>query len=121
MMLRYSIDPFLACGELDKLYSPALHTIYSTPASVEEAVHEADLVIGSVLIPGKTAPKLITRDMIRKMHPGTVIVDVAIDQSGCCDTSRRLLILTLHISTIPSSIIVFQICRRPAQKRQPKD
>lgn len=74
--------------ELDKLYAPALKTMYSTPAAIEEAVVHADLVIGAVLIPGKTAPHLVTREMIKKMLPGSVIVDVSIDQGGCVETSR---------------------------------
>jgi alanine dehydrogenase len=74
--------------ELDALYAPGIKTVYSTPAAVEEAVIQADLVIGAVLIPGKTAPKLITRQMLKKMQPGSVIVDVAIDQGGCVETSR---------------------------------
>lgn len=73
---------------LDALFGPHLHTLYSTPSFIEEAVASADLVIGSVLIPGKTAPKLVTRNMIKKMSPGSVIVDVAIDQGGCTETSR---------------------------------
>jgi alanine dehydrogenase len=74
--------------ELDKMFAPALKTVYSTPAAVEEAVLQADLVIGGVLIPGKTAPKLVTHEMVKKMQPGSVIVDVAIDQGGCIETSR---------------------------------
>ncbi len=74
--------------ELDKLYAPALKTVFSTPAAVEESVIQADLVIGAVLIPGKTAPKLVTKEMVKKMLPGSVIVDVAIDQGGCIETSR---------------------------------
>lgn len=74
--------------ELDALFGPHLKTLFSTSLAIEAEVQKADLVIGSVLIPGKTAPKLITCDMIRKMHPGSVIVDVAIDQGGCSETSR---------------------------------
>src|ERR1700722_213258 len=74
--------------ELDDLYGPQLKTIYSTPVSIEEAVLSADLVVGAILIPGKKAPKLITEEMVRKMAPGSVIVDVAIDQGGCSETSR---------------------------------
>lgn len=74
--------------QLDALFGPHLRTLYSTPTAIEEVVKDADLVIGSVLIPGKTAPKLITRDMVRKMKPGSVILDVAIDQGGCTETSR---------------------------------
>ncbi len=74
--------------ELDDLYGPQLKTLYSTPVAVEEAVASADLVIGAVLIPGKKAPKLITEEMIKSMSPGSVFVDVAIDQGGCSETSR---------------------------------
>lgn len=73
---------------LDALFGPTLKTLYSTPSSIEEAVTRSDLVIGAVLIPGKTAPKLITRQMISKMAPGSVFADVAIDQGGCSETSR---------------------------------
>ncbi len=74
--------------ELDDLYGPQLKTIYSTPVSVEEAVLGADLVVGAVLIPGKKAPKLLTEELVRQMTPGSVFVDVAIDQGGCSETSR---------------------------------
>lgn len=74
--------------EIEELYSPAIKTIYATSVAIEEAVLEADLVIGAVLIPGKKAPKLVTRAMVDKMLPGSVIVDVAIDQGGCIETSR---------------------------------
>lgn len=73
---------------LDALFGPNLKTLYSTSSTVEESVARADLVIGAVLIPGKTAPKLVTHNMIRQMSPGSVIVDVAIDQGGCTETSR---------------------------------
>ncbi len=67
---------------------PTIRTVYSTSQNIEDLVETSDLVIGSVLIPGKTAPKLITRSMVKKMAPGSVIVDVAIDQGGCAETSR---------------------------------
>jgi alanine dehydrogenase len=73
---------------LDMMFGPRLKTLYSSPYNLEEAVSGADLVIGSVLIPGKTAPKLITRNMIKKMSPGSVLADVAIDQGGCAETSK---------------------------------
>lgn len=69
-------------------FGPALNTVFSTRDSIDRHTREADLVIGGVLIPGATAPKLITRDHIREMKPGSVIVDVAIDQGGCVETSR---------------------------------
>jgi alanine dehydrogenase len=65
-----------------------LNPVYSTHEAVEQHVSSADLVIGSVLIPGAAAPKLITHALVRRMKPGSVIVDVAIDQGGCCETSR---------------------------------
>lgn len=73
---------------LDALYGNRLTTLYSTAHSLEEAVLEADLVIGGVLIPGAAAPKLVTRSMVRCMKPGAVVVDVAIDQGGCFETSH---------------------------------
>lgn len=63
-------------------------TIISTPETVREAVEQADLVVGAVLIPGATAPKIITRKMVSNMTRGSVIVDVSIDQGGCAETSR---------------------------------
>lgn len=74
--------------QLELAYSPKLKTLYSNPVSVAAAVKDADLVIGSVLIPGKKAPKLLTKEMIQSMEPGSVIVDIAIDQGGCTETSR---------------------------------
>jgi alanine dehydrogenase len=73
---------------LDALFGPRLKTLYSSPMSIEDTVTRSDLVIGAILIPGKTAPRLITREMIKKMSPGSVIVDVAIDQGGCTETSK---------------------------------
>jgi alanine dehydrogenase len=73
--------------QLDALFGPSLKTIYSTSYSIEEAVVKADLVIGAVLIPGKLAPKLVTKNMVKQMSPGSVIVDVAIDQGGCIETA----------------------------------
>lgn len=73
---------------LDALYGPRLKTLYSSPAALEECLVHADLVIGAVLIPGKLAPKLITRQHLTLMSPGSVIVDVAIDQGGSAETSR---------------------------------
>ncbi len=74
--------------ELDALYGPQLKTLYSSAESVEQEVVAADLVVGAVLIPGAAAPKLVTRDMLKKMKDGAVLVDVAIDQGGCFETSR---------------------------------
>ena len=74
--------------ELDNLYGPRLETLYSTTDSLENSVVDADLVIGAVLVPGAAAPKLVNRAMLRKMRRGAVVVDVAIDQGGCFETSR---------------------------------
>ena len=65
-----------------------LNTIFATVAAIEQHVTTADLVIGAVLVPGASAPKLITRAMVRQMRPGSVLVDIAIDQGGCAETSR---------------------------------
>jgi alanine dehydrogenase len=74
--------------ELDELFGASLNTIYSTVDAIEHYVHEADLVIGAVLVPGAAAPKLVSRKMIKAMRPGSVVVDIAIDQGGCFETSR---------------------------------
>ncbi|WP_028989374.1 alanine dehydrogenase [Thermithiobacillus tepidarius DSM 3134] len=74
--------------QLDALFGPALKTRYSDAHALEELCREADLLIGAVLIPGKQAPKLITREMVRGMKNGAVLVDVSIDQGGCAETSR---------------------------------
>lgn len=75
-------------AQLDDLYGPALKTCYSTAEAIEEAVFNADLVIGAVLVPGAAAPKLVTRAMLPQMRPGAVLVDVAIDQGGCFESSH---------------------------------
>ncbi len=73
---------------LDDLLGTKIQTLYSTAENIQEALQDADLVIGSVLIPGKAAPKLIKREYLKLMKPGSLIVDVAIDQGGCCETSH---------------------------------
>ena len=67
---------------------PNVNTIYSSKHNIKRELREVDIVVGSVLIPGDKAPHLITRDMLKLMEPGTVLVDVAIDQGGCFETSR---------------------------------
>jgi alanine dehydrogenase len=74
--------------ELDLQFGAQLHTLYATLENIEREVAAADLVIGAVLVPGAAAPKLVTRDLVREMRPGTVIVDISIDQGGCFETSR---------------------------------
>ena len=73
---------------LNDTMGAALKTTHSNPATIKQLATEADLVVGSVLIPGKQAPKLISREVIKTMKPGSVLVDVAIDQGGCADTSK---------------------------------
>lgn len=75
-------------AEIDAQFGPALKTVYATSESVEAHVVSADLVIGAVLIPAAAAPRLITRGMLASMRPGSVLVDVSIDQGGCFETSR---------------------------------
>ncbi len=74
--------------ELDLQFGPRATTLFATAHAIEEAVLAAHLVIGAVLVPGAAAPKLVTRDMVRRMRPGSVLVDIAIDQGGCFETSR---------------------------------
>lgn len=77
-----------ALEELSHRFGSAMRGIYSTEASLEDEVLDADVVIGAVLVPGAAAPKLVTESMVQRMRPGSVLVDVAIDQGGCFATSR---------------------------------
>ena len=74
--------------QLDAEYGGRVKCVYSTREAIEEYALQADLVVGAVLRPGATAPKLIGKDLVRRMKPGSVLVDVAIDQGGCFETSR---------------------------------
>jgi alanine dehydrogenase len=74
--------------QLDDLLPANVKTIYSNEYNVREAIKNSDLIVGAVLIPGAKAPSLITREMLKTMKPGTVMVDVAIDQGGCFETSK---------------------------------
>jgi alanine dehydrogenase len=74
--------------ELDAQFGGRIATVYSTQSALEQQVAASDLVIGAVLIPGAAAPKLVTRDMLQTMRKGSVLVDVAIDQGGCFETSK---------------------------------
>lgn len=84
-VIDLSIDRLV---ELDELFSGHIKTIFSTTQAIQEEISDADLVIGAVLIPGAAAPKLIRREHLKKMRPGSVIVDVAVDQGGCVETTR---------------------------------
>ena len=74
--------------QLDEMFNGRVRTRYSTLETIEHEVSIADAVIGAVLIPGASAPRLVTREMLKHMKPGSVLVDVAIDQGGCFETSR---------------------------------
>src|SRR4030095_6930222 len=77
-----------ALKRLSSQFGNSVSTVFSTRAAITDLVREADLVIGAVLIPGAAAPKLVSHAMIRTMKPGAVVVDVAIDQGGCFETSH---------------------------------
>ena len=77
-----------ALKRLAAQFGTAISTVFSSRSAIEELVRRADLLIGTVLIPGAAAPKLVTRAMLKTMKPGAVIVDVAIDQGGCVETSH---------------------------------
>jgi len=74
--------------DLDEKYANRIQTIYSTQEAIETCALNADLIIGAVLIPGAASPKLVGTDLIKRMKPGSVVVDVAIDQGGCFETSK---------------------------------
>lgn len=74
--------------ELDMFFGTQLRTLYATREAIEQCVVDSDLVIGAILVPGAVTPKLVSEDMIKKMRKGSVLVDVAIDQGGCFETSR---------------------------------
>lgn len=76
--------------QLDDIFGSDVTTLISNPFNIAEAVKESDLVIGAVLIPGAKAPKLVTEDMVKAMNPGSVIVDIAIDQGGIFETSDKI-------------------------------
>jgi alanine dehydrogenase len=74
--------------QLDDLLGGRVRTRYSTAAAIEDELRTADVVVGAVLVPGASAPKLVTRAMLAEMRPHSVLVDVAIDQGGCFETSH---------------------------------
>lgn len=76
--------------QLDDLFGTDVQTMISNPMNIAESVKEADLVVGAVLIPGAKAPKLVTEEMIQSMKPGSVVIDIAIDQGGIFETSDRI-------------------------------
>jgi alanine dehydrogenase len=81
---------------LDDIYGNRIKTLFSTPAAVENEISDADIVIGAVLIPGSATPKIVRRKYLKNMKKGAVIVDVAVDQGGCFETTR----VTYHDSPV---------------------
>jgi alanine dehydrogenase len=77
-----------AMAYLEDVFGGAIETLYSNPTNIEEMVARADLLVGAVLVTGAAAPKLVTAALVAKMSPGSVIVDVAVDQGGCIETCR---------------------------------
>ena len=77
-------------AELDDQYGTQIHTLMSSPHNIAEVVRDADLVVASVLIPGAKAPVLVTEEMVKSMRPGSVVIDVAVDQGGNIETSDRV-------------------------------
>jgi len=96
----------------DDLYQGRLKTCYSDTAALSELVTGADLVIGAVLLPGRKAPKLITRQMLAGMRPGSVLVDVAIDQGGCAETSRPT--SHSHPTYVEEGVVHYCVTNMPA-------
>jgi alanine dehydrogenase len=74
--------------ELDDMFNGRIKTVVSSTYTISRATQQSELVIGAVLIPGKSAPKILTADMVKRMMPGSVVIDVAIDQGGCIETAR---------------------------------
>ena len=101
--------------ELDEQFGSRMHTLYSTIDAIEEQVTSADLVIGGVLLPGAAAPKLITRKMVSQMKKGSVIVDVAIDQGGCAETSHA----TTHADPtyVVDGVVHYCVANMPGARR----
>jgi alanine dehydrogenase len=97
--------------ELDFQFGNQLTTLYSTQFNIAEQVSRADLVIGAVLVPGAAAPKLISAAMVQSMQPGSVIVDVAIDQGGCSETSRPT--THAHPTYIESGVVHYCVTNMP--------
>jgi alanine dehydrogenase len=97
--------------ELDVRFNGRLRTLYSTAANIEHAVLEADLVIGAVLVPGAAAPHLVSAELVSRMRPGSVVVDIAIDQGGCFETSRP----TTHLEPtfVTSGVVHYCVTNMP--------
>jgi alanine dehydrogenase len=90
---------------------PAVRTIFSTHDALVQVVRRADLLVGAVLVPGAAAPRLVTRAMVETMKNGSVIVDVAIDQGGCCETSRPT--MHSHPTFLEKGVIHYCVTNMP--------
>jgi alanine dehydrogenase len=99
-------------AELDMFFSSQIKTAYASRAAIANAVQEAELVIGAVLVPGAAAPKLVTREMLKTMKRGSVLVDIAIDQGGCAETSHP----TTHVEPtyLEEGVIHYCVANMPA-------
>lgn len=98
--------------ELDRMYAPKLRTAMSSQPKIEEEIKNADLVIGAVLIPGKLAPRLVTKKMLSTMPPKSVIVDISIDQGGCFETSKPT--SHSHPTYVVDNVIHYCVTNMPA-------
>lgn len=94
-------------------FGSRIKTLFSTPASLERELSDADLVIGAVLVPGASAPKIVTREMVAHMQQGSVIVDISIDQGGCVETMRPTN-LDAPVFVV-DGVIHYGVCNMPAQ------
>jgi alanine dehydrogenase len=92
-------------------FGTGVRTIFSTRAAIAEIVKRADLLIGAVLVPGAAAPKLLTRDMLATMKQGSVIVDIAIDQGGCCESSRPT--MHSHPTYVDTGVVHYCVTNMP--------
>jgi alanine dehydrogenase len=90
--------------ELDLQFGPRATTLFATAEAIEHQVLAADLVIGAVLVPGAAAPKLVSHDMVRQMRPGSVLVDIAIDQGGCFATSVEEGVVHYCVTNMPGAV-----------------
>ena len=112
-VLDLSIDRL---RQLDEIFGNGIQTLVSNPFNIAEAVKDADLVIGAVLIPGAKAPTLVTEEMVQSMQPGSVLVDIAIDQGGIFASSDRV---TTHDDPIyiKHDIVHYAVANMPGAVR----
>ena len=122
--LGMGADVTLLDTDLDKLrmsfwrYDNQVHGLASSRLAVQQQVLEADMVIGAVLIPGAAAPKLVTNDLVAQMKPGSVLVDIAIDQGGCFEDSRPTTHADPTFECTTRSSTASPTCRAPCPTRR---